>query len=100
MTTDKTVAVEILRQLGGNRFIMMTGAKNLACDNNSMTAKIGRNAKGVTHFKVELTSMDDYIMTFYRCRLADIKELAKVEGLYFDQLQTTFTEQTGLYTYL
>ena len=30
MGTNLKVANEILRQLGGNRFITMTGAKNLA----------------------------------------------------------------------
>ena len=38
------VAKTILEQLGGNHFRMMTGAKNLAGDENSLSMRIGRNS--------------------------------------------------------
>jgi len=38
------VAKTILEQLGGNKFRMMTGAKKLAGDENSLSMRIGRNS--------------------------------------------------------
>ena len=42
---DKRQAGETLKQLGGNRFIMMTGAKNFGVGPKGMGFKIGRNQK-------------------------------------------------------
>jgi hypothetical protein len=39
--TDMSVSHEILRQLGGNKFIAMTGAKNFVGSENSITFRIG-----------------------------------------------------------
>jgi hypothetical protein len=36
MATNKEVANIILQQLGGRKFIAMTGAKNFGCDNNML----------------------------------------------------------------
>ena len=54
---------QLLQQLGGNRFIAMTGAKNLAFDKakNTLHMKIGRNAKGVNHLRIKLTGADLYL---------------------------------------
>jgi hypothetical protein len=97
--TDKTVACEILKQLGGRRFIAMTGASNMGCDNNSMSMKIMRNSAKVTHVKIELTVMDVYKMTFYNCS-RDLKVIAERENVYNDMLQDVFTSITGLNTSL
>ena len=43
MSADMRVAEEILRQLGGNRFRVMTGAKNFSGTDNSLRMRIGRN---------------------------------------------------------
>ena len=98
--TDKTTAIEILKQLGGNRFIMMTGAKNLSCDNTSMSFKIMRNDAGITHVKIKLNALDLYDMTFYSIRGASFKVKAEASGIYNDMLQEVFTSHTGLYTSL
>jgi hypothetical protein len=97
------VANEILRQLGGNRFILMTGAKNFAGTDNSLTFKIGRNKSKANYVRITLTSMDDYTMEFLNVSLRN-KPMQKVlkehNGLLFDQLQELFTEFTGMYTKL
>lgn len=96
-----TVAQTILSQLGGSRFVAMTGAKNLAGGATSLQMKIGKNAKKVTHVKVELTAADDYTVTFYEIRGTSVwKVLATVEGVYCDNLREVFTRYTGLYTSL
>ena len=93
---------QLLQQLGGNKFIMMTGAKNLAVDKakNTLHMKIGRNAKGVSHLRIKLTGADLYDMEFLQIRAGNIKVKAKVKGIYADQLQKMFTKHTVMYTSL
>ena len=93
---------QLLQQLGGNKFIMMTGAKNLAVDKakNTLHMKIGRNAKGISHLRIKLTGADLYDMEFLQIRAGNIKVKAKVKGIYADQLQKMFTKHTGMYTSL
>ena len=95
-------AVETLNQLGGNRFIAMTGAKDFVRDDahQSITFRIGRNAKSVNVVKITLNSMDTYDMEFLMVRGADTFVRSKATGVYNDQLQDVFTEHTGLYTHL
>ena len=42
---DRRKAAVLLKQLGGNRFIAMTGAKGFAFSDKYMSFKIGRNSK-------------------------------------------------------
>lgn len=86
--------------MGGNRFITMTGAKNLAASDNALTFKIMRNSNEVTHVKIELNFMDTYDITFYSIAGINIKKEYTVRGVYFDQLQSVFTMHTGLDTHL
>ena len=97
--TDKTVAVEILKQLGGNRFIVMTGAKNFCCDNNSICFKLpGTLTKNrINYVKIKLNVMDTYDVEFVSIWGANIKTIAKVDGIYNDMLQDTVANYTGLY---
>ena len=46
--TDMTVARSILDQLGGARFVAMTGARELVGSADSLTFKIGVNPKRVS----------------------------------------------------
>jgi hypothetical protein len=52
---DKQWAGEILKQLGGNRFIAMTGASNFVRNDKDKTIafKIGRNAKTINYVKIK-----------------------------------------------
>jgi len=94
------VAQTIIQQLGGNRFAMMTGAKNFTAIDSGLSFKIGRNAKNITHVRVKLTPDDVYTMEFLTVRGTTIKTPATVCGVYCDMLQAIFTEKTGMYTSL
>jgi len=93
---------QTIQQLGGNRFLYMVGAKNLAIDKprNELHMKIMRNAKGVSHVVVRLTSLDLYDMKFLSIRAGKIRVKAKEKGVYGDQLATFFKKHTGLNTRL
>ena len=90
----------ILKQLGGNRFIAMTGAKNLGTNGKDLSFSIGRNAKKVTHVHIKLTSMDLYDVEFINMRGAKRKVIKKVKGVYGDMLPKIFQKYTGMRTKL
>ena len=95
------VGATILQQLGGNKFIAMTGASNfIGIDDYTIAFKIGRNSKGVNYVKIHLNGMDTYDIEFINARMGEHKIISKVDDVYADQLQEVFTEHTGMYTSL
>ena len=97
MTAEKmVVADEILRQLGGGRFVAMTGSRNFIGSDNSLSFKVGRNAHRIGYVSITLNAMDTYDMAFPGAR----GKVTEIGGVYNDQLQAVFTKATGLYTSL
>lgn len=109
---ENFVVNEILRQLGGNKFLVMTGCKNLVADKNSLTMDIPKNKSKANNLKITLNGDDTYTMIFKKVTKArfDTKKMIFVEaketiiktfeGIYFDMLQEIFTEVTWMYTSL
>ncbi len=95
-----SIAKEILRQLGGNRFIAMTGAKNFLDHGNALSFKIGRNSSRANKVKVTLDPDDTYTVEFGRFQKLEYKTLETKSGVYNDMLQSIFTAYTGLDTHL
>lgn len=104
---SQEVAKIILEQIGGRRFIVMTGSKNFLAMDNGLRMDLSKNNSGANRCEIILTAMDDYTVRFYKLnrttlaragRLNPIKEIAKHEGVYADQLQDIFTSVTGLFT--
>ena len=98
--SGRNIAKTILQQLGGNKFIAMTGAKNLGFTNNGLQMKIGRNSKGITHVIISLKSTDTYDVEFIKMRGVNRKVVKKLKRVYADQLGKIFTKFTGLRTRL
>lgn len=92
------VADTILSQIGGNRFIAMTGAKNFVGGENFLQFKLPSNfAKDkINLVKIILTPADLYDIEFYNFRGVNLKLVHKSEGNYADMLQAEFTAATGL----
>jgi hypothetical protein len=111
-SNGQAIATEILRQLGGNKFLVMTGSKNLLFADITDTNKnvwlrmdLTRNKAGVNRLKITLNGDDTYTMHFYKQVIKNyvdvvISKEQKFEGIYCDQLQEIFTQVTGLYTHL
>jgi hypothetical protein len=93
-----TIATEILNQLGGNKFVAMTGAKNLMADNNSLQFKLPTKfAKNNINFvRVTLDPSDTYTVQFFNYRGLNLKKIEEASSVYCDQLQDIFTSVTGL----
>jgi hypothetical protein len=110
MATDMTVANTILAQLGGKRFIAMTGANSFTGDKNSLTFKLpqkkGYVKQGICGVRVVLTPADDYNIEFIAFRGSFAKgdfrceTVSKAESVYCDMLCEVFTNHTGLRTSL
>lgn len=95
-------AEEVLHQLGGRKFIAMTGAKQFVKDDKNKTIifRLPKAKKGINYIRIKLTGSDLYDVEFISIRGANVKTVAKETGIYNDQLQSTFTKHTGLYTSL
>jgi hypothetical protein len=92
----------ILRQLGGGKFITMTGANCFTGGAGFLTFKIPSNKTKdrISHVRILLDYDDTYSMTFFACRGSVVKTIASHNGIYCDQLQEIFTDITGLQTHL
>lgn len=102
MTTkeSKQIAGAILQQLGGNRFLAMTGSKPLLCHNATASFKLTRNQSKANYMQITLNGLDLYDLKFTRIHNGNLKVMKEVNNIYNDQLEQTFTEVTGLYTRL
>ncbi len=95
------IAQTIYQQLGGNKFKMMTGAKNFMADGDGLTFWIPLK-NGINNINITLDVNDTYRMTFNKWMPKKLQNMIvyTVANVYFDQLQKIFTEQTGLDTHL
>lgn len=97
------VAEQILADLGGNRFLAMTGARDLMHSDvecGSLFFKIGRNEAGVTAVEVRLTARDTYSVRFFAGRGVKMLERCKVNDVYTNALRDVFEGVTGMRTSL
>jgi hypothetical protein len=97
--TNLAVASTILAQLGGNKFLAMTGAKHLLGSPKALSFQLpsAAKAKGVKYVSITLDPSDTYTVMFSDKNGLPINTHADV---YCDSLQELFTAQTGLYTHL
>lgn len=97
---DNQIATTILKQLGGSKFIAMTGSKNFVASEDGLTMRLSSNKANATHLKITLDNNDTYTMVFFKCKGVEVKEVAKYNGVYCDMLQSLFTKVTALDTQL
>jgi hypothetical protein len=101
---DTTVAQTILAQLGGRRFLAMTGARQLigGDDHLSFTlpGKPGYVKHGINVCRITLTPMDVYTVEYLRVREGKVRTVQTCEEVYAEDLQDCFSRETGLSTRL
>lgn len=101
--TDMTVSQTILRQLGGNRLAVMTGAKAFIGSTDALSFRIPGNMTKNRANVVRITydaSLDAYFLTFMRHRGTRFLTVGQFNSLHADQLAEVFTRETGLDTRL
>ena len=101
MSADMRVAEEILRTLGGNKFRVMTGAKNFAGTDDSLRMRIGRNKSSSNYLKITSNSLDLYDVYFSRVtKMGSERSVTEYNNVYCDSLVEVFEKHTGMYTKL
>lgn len=89
----------ILQQLGGNKFIAMTGACCYADGENTLVVKF-KGSRIANIMYITLNSLDLYDVKIAKYRNLDVKTIAEISNAYADMLKTIFTQHTKLYTSL
>jgi len=96
-----SIASTILSQLGGNKFLAMTGAKNLMDHGDGLSLKFPKpQDRKVNYLKVSLGALDTYRVEFGYIRGLNYTEKESFSMVFADQLQSLFTDVTGLDTHL
>ena len=97
-----SVASIILEQLGGNRFVAMTGASRFGSQSDSLQFRLpARFARdGINFVSITLLPSDTYRMSFCSLRGTKLRTVSECSDVYCDQLQSLFTKVTGLDTHL
>lgn len=90
----------ILAQLGGSRFLAMTGAKSLLNGGNYLQFDLPRGfaTNGATKVRIALDASDTYTVEFFKwsARRFECIAVGKTEGVYAEDLRIIFTRETGL----
>ena len=91
----------ILAQLGGRRFIAMTGAQ-VSSEHKSLIVKLprGTTRKSIRAMVVTLEPSDTYSVRFVSQTRSAVRTVAKFDNVYAEDLRRIFEETTGLYTSL
>lgn len=97
--TVQNVAQTILAQLGGRKFIAMTGAKNILGGDNCLQFQIPTSNK-INRVRITLTPADTYTVEFFNVRGVNYKLISITEDVYCDMLAGLFEMETGLATTL
>ncbi len=84
----------LIAQLG-NGSLFMVGAKQLVSDERSLRFRIMRNAKGITHVRIELAADDTYTVELLTVRGAKVRSTT-INTVYVDALHETLERETGL----
>lgn len=98
---DLAVAKEILLQLGGRKFLAVTGCKDLVGDETSLRMHLPKNKSQANYLMITLGGDDLYVMRFFYYRAGRYKifheqkkvveiptvekEIQRFEGVYCDR---------------
>ena len=91
-------ATQILSQLGGKKFIAMTGAVCFSDKNTLITKFKGSRIANIMY--VTLEENDLYTVKIAKFRGLDVKTIKEVKNVYADMLTSIFENTTGLRTSL
>ncbi len=102
---DNQVAKIILQQIGGHRFVAMTGCHDFINLGNGLRMSLSRNKTSANRLEIIYDEGADlYDLRFYRQSMnhktfeVKTKDIKTYEGVYCDMLEDIFTDVTGLYT--
>jgi len=92
---ENTIAHKILQQLGGYKFIAMTGAKKFVSDANSVRFQLPKVLFDKI-IKITLNANDLYDIEFAKIEKLQYKIFNIVTNISCDKLMSTIEQQTKL----
>jgi hypothetical protein len=109
-TREEQIAIanEIIRQLGGRKFTVMTGAKDYMATGTGLRFRLpgggGFTKNGINLVIINLDPSDTYSVEFSKVQKRkgayDVRRISTHTDIYNDSLQRLFTAETGLDTHL
>lgn len=105
MTENQQIAAIIIDQLGGHKFLAMTGANSLVAGDRNVFMRLPRNLtkNRITGLRVALNARDTYDVTACVQKGSPtfkVEWSEPVTDVYADNLPDVFTSITGLDTKL
>ena len=105
MTENQQIASTIIDQLGGHKFLAMTGANSLVAGERNVFMRLPRNLtkNRITGVRITLNYADTYDVATCVQKGSPTFEVTwpvTVGGVYADNLREVFTHLTGLDTSL
>lgn len=111
---------DIVSQIGGNKFIVMTGSKIKYFGYDDLgyvyiMIELTKNKIGAKYLKIQLNGLDLYNLEWSKIKKTQVPEykalgikiydeqqviIEKIEDIYGEDLQKIFTDRTGLLTRL
>ena len=91
------VPYTILEQLGGKRFIAVTGSNSFIPETDSLQMSLVKNKSGASRLSITLEPTDTYTMRFFKNPAQEQgSEIEIYQDVYCDQLQDIFETVTGI----
>tara|TARA_B110000503_G_scaffold13191_1_gene17954 strand:+ start:26 stop:367 length:342 start_codon:yes stop_codon:yes gene_type:complete len=95
----------MIKQLGGNKFFLMTGSKpqykDISTDSPLIALKLTKNNSKANFLTIQyIRSSDLYTLEFIKMNTKERKIVSTYENIYSDQLTEIFESETGLRTSL
>ena len=101
---QKQIALTILQQLGGNKFLAMTGAKVKYFGESDkmpyLQLELKPNKSKAKYLRISLRLDDTYNIVFEKISKDIVQIVKSLEGVYCDMLVEIFERTTGFYTKL
>jgi hypothetical protein len=96
------VAQTILGQLGGNKFVAMTGAKQFVGMEDGLMFAVPKTlcVNKANKVRVTLLPSDTYRVEFFAIRGVNVKTISEHDGVYAEDLRRVFEDETGMRTSL
>lgn len=92
----------IIDQLGGSKFVAMTGARDFLSTASGIVFSIPKADMGINRVRIDLNAMDLYALSFFRFveSTGKLSKVHSVSGCRVENLRMAFERTTGLRTSL
>lgn len=98
--TNLEIAKIIMEQLGGNKFVVMCGVKDVRAVSNGVGFKIMKNNLKCNYIEIKLNGNDLYDIKYYSIRGTNVNVKHELNDVYAEDMISLMEEDLGLYFHL